>query len=410
MAGAAAYSARRSSRRPGSALRRAGRQHGRADCDRHYAGIGNVAVRDRDPTPEHAYCERRPHADRLLLAGRITTTTWRPYRAFAGNLAALKGEPRRKPSMTMKSAAFRSLRSGRGYRAAQAGRTLAVDGSVISGRSEVDQSLITGGDLADHGGRRSAVYAGTLVRSGALRVRVSAASEGTLLSEIFALLDNAVQSRSRYLRLAERASRLYAGRASGCGPHHDRLADRGRNLARFDRDAIAVLIITCPCALGLAFPPCSGWPPAVCSARRAAQFGRRDRAHGRDRSHHFDKTGTLTLPSSMSPWCPRFRSTSSNCRRLALSSRHPRPPRSRVQPAPRRRSRHRGGAGAGLARHDRRRRSKLAGRPCGSADEAADEILQRDPEASVVALPARGGEPCLRRPAAPASRRGQSVR
>ncbi len=43
-----------------------------------------------------------------------------------------------------------------------------------------------------------------------LRVRVSAASEGTLLAEISRLLDNAVQARSRYVQLADRASRLYA--------------------------------------------------------------------------------------------------------------------------------------------------------------------------------------------------------
>lgn len=46
--------------------------------------------------------------------------------------------------------------------------------------------------------------------SGTLRVRVSAASEATLLAEIARLLDNALQARSRYMRLADRASRLYA--------------------------------------------------------------------------------------------------------------------------------------------------------------------------------------------------------
>ncbi|MFX5484645.1 cation-transporting P-type ATPase, partial [Acinetobacter baumannii] len=88
-----------------------------------------------------------------------------------------------------------------------------------------------------------------------LRVRVAAASEGTLLAEITRLLDNAVQARSRYVRLADRASRLYApvvhaaalltmlGWVAFGASWHDAIVT-----------AIAVLIITCPCALGLAIP------------------------------------------------------------------------------------------------------------------------------------------------------------
>jgi Cu2+-exporting ATPase len=81
---------------------------------------------------------------------------------------------------------------------------------VIEGRSEIDQSLITGETLYVTAGQGTAVYAGSLNISGTLRVRVSAASEGTLLAEITRLLDNALQARSRYVRLADRASRLYA--------------------------------------------------------------------------------------------------------------------------------------------------------------------------------------------------------
>src|SRR5581483_6141763 len=135
------------------------------------------------------------------------------------------------------------------------GERSAVDGNVISGRSEIDQSLITGETLPTTAVARSAVYAGTLVLSGALRVRVSAACEGTLLAEISRLLENAVQSRSRYLRLAERASRLYAPLV-----HATALLTMigwliaGASLHDSVVTAIAVLIITCPCALGLAIP------------------------------------------------------------------------------------------------------------------------------------------------------------
>ena len=71
------------------------------------------------------------------------------------------------------------------------GERSAVDGSVIEGQSKIDQSLITGETLPVKAGPGTAVYAGTLNLSGALRVRVSAASEGTLLAEISRLLENA---------------------------------------------------------------------------------------------------------------------------------------------------------------------------------------------------------------------------
>ena len=86
-------------------------------------------------------------------------------------------------------------------------------------------------------------------------MRVSAASEATLLAEITRLLDNALQARSRYMRLADRASRLYApvvhatalltmlGWVIAGAGWHDAIVT-----------GVAVLIITCPCALGLAIP------------------------------------------------------------------------------------------------------------------------------------------------------------
>src|SRR5262249_56892204 len=87
------------------------------------------------------------------------------------------------------------------------------------------------------------------------RIRVAAAAKGTLLDEVTRLLDSAVQARSHYVRLAERAARLYAplvhatalttlvGWLAFGATWHDAIVT-----------AIAVLIITCPCALGLAIP------------------------------------------------------------------------------------------------------------------------------------------------------------
>ncbi len=167
-----------------------------------------------------------------------------------------------------------------------------------TGRSEIDQSLITGETLYVAAEQGTAVYAGSLNISGTLRVRVSAASEATLLSEITRLLDNALQARSRYMRLADRASRLYApvvhatalltvlGWVLAGASWHDAIVT-----------GIAVLIITCPCALGLAIP-------TVQTVASGAMFKSGVLLNAGDAIERladadhviFDKTGTLTLP------------------------------------------------------------------------------------------------------------------
>ena len=127
---------------------------------------------------------------------------------------------------------------------------------------------------------------------------VSAASEGTLLAEITRLLDNALQARSRYVRLADRASRLYApvvhatalltmlGWVLFGASWHDAIVT-----------GIAVLIITCPCALGLAIPTVQ----TVASGamfRAGVLLNSGDAIERLAEVDHiiFDKTGTLTLP------------------------------------------------------------------------------------------------------------------
>src|SRR3954451_19650240 len=206
---------------------------------------------------EHAYFDAAIMLLTFLLVGRyLDQNRRRRPRALAGNLAALRPETATKfisedeisevPVAAIKPGDIVLLRPG---------ERCAVDGTVIEGRSEIDQSLITGETLYANVERGSAVYAGSLNVSGTLRIGVSAASEGTLLAEITRLLGNALQARSRYVQLADRASRLYApvvhvtalltmlGWVFAGASWHDAVIT-----------AIAVLIITCPCALGLAIP------------------------------------------------------------------------------------------------------------------------------------------------------------
>jgi P-type Cu2+ transporter len=227
-----------------------------------------------------------------------------------------------------------------------------------------------------------------------LRVRVSAAAEGTLLAEIGRLLDNAVQSRSRYVRLADRASRLYApvvhaaalltmlGWAISGATWHDAIVT-----------AIAVLIITCPCALGLAIP-------AVQTVVAGALFRTGVLLNSGDAIERlaeidrvvFDKTGTLTLPElDVTNGADVPADVFELAGRLALASHHP------VAAAVARAA----GAKTPLAGAEEIAGEGVKavvdgievrlGRPsfC-DADEIAQKLLGEDPEASVVAF--RHGE------------------
>jgi P-type Cu2+ transporter len=347
---------------------------------------------------EHAYFDAAIMLIAFLLAGRyLDQNMRRRTRAFAGNLAALKAETATKfiNDDEIRTVPIAAIQPG-DIVLLRPGERSAVDGNVISGRSEIDQSLITGETLPTTAVARSAVYAGTLVLSGALRVRVSAACEGTLLAEISRLLENAVQSRSRYLRLAERASRLYAPVV-----HATALLTMvgwliaGATLHDSIVTAIAVLIITCPCALGLAIP-------AVQTVASGALFGSGVLLNSGDAIERmaevdrviFDKTGTLTLPElDVANATAIPVDVFELAGRLALSSRHPvaaavaraagaKAPLQDIEEEP----------GQGVHGMIDGIEVRL-GRPswCG-ADAAAHEILCRDPEASVVAF--RRGQVC----------------
>ena len=347
---------------------------------------------------EHAYFDAALMLITFLVAGRyLDQSMRRRTRAVAGNLAALKAETATKfvgadeirevPIAAVKAGDIVLLRPG---------ERSAVDGAVIEGQSKIDQSLITGETLPVKAGPGTAVYAGTLNLSGALRVRVSAAAEGTLLAEIARLLENAVQARSHYLRLADRASRLYApvvhatalltmiGWVAFGASWHDAIVT-----------AIAVLIITCPCALGLAIP-------AVQTIVSGALFRSGVLLNSGDAVERladvdrvvFDKTGTLTLPEldvANAASVPQH--VFDLAGRLALASHHP--VAAAVARAARAKSPLSGAeeiAGQGVRGLVDGLEVKL-GRPsfCG-AEELANDILCRDPEASVVAF--RHGDAC----------------
>ncbi|MGB0914056.1 MAG: heavy metal translocating P-type ATPase, partial [Phaeobacter italicus] len=130
-----------------------------------------------------------------------------------------------------------------------------VDGAVVEGRSELDRSLLTGETLPVFAEPGQLVSAGEVNLTGPLTIRASAVGEDTSLHRMADLVAIAESGRSRYTSLADAAARLYAP-----GVHIlSALSFLGWYLWSGDvrvalNIAAAVLIITCPCALGLAVP------------------------------------------------------------------------------------------------------------------------------------------------------------
>ncbi len=178
-----------------------------------------------------------------------------------------------------------------------AGERLAADGVVEQGESRIDLSLLTGESAPQPVRIGDKVLAGTLNLTAPLTVKVTAAGKDTTLADIARLMEDASQSRSAYVRIADRAARLYAPAVhtlallsfagwmlQGAGWHYAMLI------------AVAVLIITCPCALGLAVP--ASQIVAAGALMRAGILVKDGSALERlaqaDRVL-LDKTGTLTL-------------------------------------------------------------------------------------------------------------------
>jgi Cu2+-exporting ATPase len=209
--------------------------------------------------------------------------------------------------------------------AVAAGERIPVDGIVSTGQSDVDTSLLSGESVPETAGVGDRVFAGTANLTGALQVTVAAAAEDTLLAEIVRLMETAEQGRAKYVVLADRVARLYAPGVHVLGlvtfvgwllagaPWQDALLT-----------AVAVLIITCPCALGLAIPAVQ----AVATGRLfrggvlVKSADALERLTGVD-VVVFDKTGTLTAGQ------PELEAANSNDPDLALAasiaatSRHP---------------------------------------------------------------------------------------
>lgn len=235
----------------------------------------------------------------FLLIGRVLDEGVRVRaRGAAENLLSLRAMS---ATVIFKDKTVRRVSARRllpGMRVAvAAGERIPGDGTIVSGGSEIDESLITGETVPRAVATGDHVHAGTVNGGGVLHIDITSADENTLLAEIGRLMLAAEQSRGVYVRLADRAAHVYAPAVHIAGLLTFAgwmLAGSGWELAL--THAISVLIITCPCALALAVP-------AVQVAAMSRLFDRGIIVKTADALERmgeidsvvFDKTGTLTL-------------------------------------------------------------------------------------------------------------------
>jgi Cu+-exporting ATPase len=177
------------------------------------------------------------------------------------------------------------------------GERIPADGVVITGRSELDESLITGESLPVDKQPGSRVTGGAINGTGLLEIRTTAVGADSTLAKIIRLVENAQSGKAPVQRLVDQISAIFV-------PVVVLLAlvtfvawliisgDFEHSLV----SAVAVLVIACPCALGLATPTAimTGTGAAARAGILIKDVEALERAHRLD-TIVFDKTGTLTV-------------------------------------------------------------------------------------------------------------------
>lgn len=178
------------------------------------------------------------------------------------------------------------------------GEKIPVDGEVVGGFSAVDESMLTGESIPIEKKEGDTVIGATVNKNGVLRVRASKVGHETALAQIIKVVEEAQGSKAPIQRVADVISGIFVPIVVGIAVITFLVwfffVDAG-NFAEALEKAIAVLVIACPCALGLATPT-----SIMAGSGRSAEFGilfkggeHLETAQGLD-TIVLDKTGTIT--------------------------------------------------------------------------------------------------------------------
>jgi Cu+-exporting ATPase len=176
------------------------------------------------------------------------------------------------------------------------GESIPVDGEIIEGQAAIDESMLTGESLPVDKQRGDAVYAATRNQSGLIKIRTQGLGESTRLAHIIQLVREAQGSKAPIQRLADQVSGVFVPVVLAISLLTLLLAGwHGGNWVHAMMQAVAVLVIACPCALGLA-TPAAIMVGMGNGARRGILFGHASALElaGRISVLAVDKTGTLT--------------------------------------------------------------------------------------------------------------------
>ncbi|MEI6156185.1 MAG: heavy metal translocating P-type ATPase [bacterium] len=243
-----------------------------------------------------------------LILGFVALGRWMEARAKEQTTSAVRGilalQPREAELLATADAptatiiAVSKIIAGDLLRIRPGGR-IPVDGIIVSGRAAVDESAITGESLPVERGPGSRLAAGTLLTDASIVMRATQVGANTTLARIVAMVERAQGSKPAIARLADRISEVFVPAilliavATFVGWY---LLGAEPRLVRAVATAIAVLVVACPCAMGLATPTA-----VIAGTGRGAEAGILVRdaaileAAGKLRAVVWDKTGTLTL-------------------------------------------------------------------------------------------------------------------